>query len=35
LISDVLPFGGLWCTEPNAISNTIGYASFSAVHTMP
>ena len=26
LISDVLPFGGLWYGEPNAISNAIGYA---------
>ena len=28
LISDVLPFGRLWYGEPNAISNTIGYAKF-------
>jgi hypothetical protein len=28
LISDVLPFGGLWYGEPNAISNAIGYAKF-------
>ena len=26
LISDALPFGRLWYGEPNAISNTIGYA---------
>src|SRR5262249_11267289 len=26
LISDVLPFGRLWYGEPNAVSNTIGYA---------
>jgi hypothetical protein len=26
LISDVLPFGGLWYAEPNAIANAIGYA---------
>jgi len=26
LISDALPFGGLWYGEPNAISNAIGYA---------
>ena len=26
LISDALPFGGLWCAEPDAISNAIGYA---------
>jgi hypothetical protein len=26
LISDVLPFDRLWYSEPNAISNTIGYA---------
>jgi hypothetical protein len=24
----VLPFGGLWYGEPNAISNAIGYAKF-------
>ena len=28
LISDVLPFGGLWYAEPNAISNAVGYAKF-------
>jgi hypothetical protein len=28
LISDALPFGGLWYGEPNAISNAIGYAKF-------
>jgi hypothetical protein len=26
LISDVLPFGGLWYVEPNVIGNAIGYA---------
>jgi len=26
LISDALPFGGLWYAEPNAVSNAIGYA---------
>jgi hypothetical protein len=26
LISDVLPFGGLWYGEPNAATNAIGYA---------
>jgi hypothetical protein len=26
LISDVLPFGGLWYGEPNAVSNAIPYA---------
>ena len=26
LISDVLPFGRLWCGEPNAAANAIGYA---------
>jgi hypothetical protein len=26
LISDALPFCGLWYTEPNAISNAIDYA---------
>jgi hypothetical protein len=28
LISDVLPFGRLWCGEPDAISNAVGYAKF-------
>ena len=28
LISDVLPFGGLWYGEPDAITNAIGYAKF-------
>jgi hypothetical protein len=28
LISDALPFGGLWYGEPNAISNAVGYAKF-------
>jgi hypothetical protein len=28
LISDALPFGGLWYGEPNAISNAVGYARF-------
>ena len=26
LISDALPFGGLWYAEPNAVSNAISYA---------
>ena len=26
LISDALPFGGLWYAGPNAVSNAIGYA---------
>jgi hypothetical protein len=26
LISDALPFGGLWYGEPNAVSNAVGYA---------
>jgi hypothetical protein len=26
LISDALPFGGLWYAEPNAVANAIGYA---------
>jgi hypothetical protein len=26
LISDELPFGRLWYTEPNAVANAIGYA---------
>jgi hypothetical protein len=29
LISDALPFGRLWYAEPNAVSDAIGYASFS------
>jgi hypothetical protein len=28
LISDVLPFGRLWCGEPNAVRNATGYAKF-------
>jgi len=28
LISDALPFGGLWYGEPNAVSNAIDYAKF-------
>ena len=28
LVSDVLPLGRLWYTEPNAISNAIGHAKF-------
>ena len=28
LISDALPFGGLWYGEPNLIENAIGYAQF-------
>jgi len=30
LISDALPFGGLWYGEPNAIGNAVGYAKFSS-----
>jgi hypothetical protein len=26
LISDALPFGGLWYAGPNAVTNAIGYA---------
>jgi hypothetical protein len=28
LISDALPFGALWYTKSDAISNAIGYAKF-------
>jgi len=28
LISDVLPFGRLWYSEPDAITNAVGYAKF-------
>jgi hypothetical protein len=28
LVSDALPFGGLWYAEPNAVTNAIGYAKF-------
>jgi hypothetical protein len=28
LISDALPFGGLWYAGPNAASNAIDYAKF-------
>jgi hypothetical protein len=34
LISDALPFGGLWYDGSNAISNAIGYAkSYSRSHS--
>jgi len=26
LISDALPFGGLWYAGPNAVANAVGYA---------
>ena len=28
LISDALPFGGLWYGEPNTVSNAVDYAKF-------
>ena len=28
LISDALPFDGLWYAGPNAVANAIGYAQF-------
>ena len=28
LISDALPFGRLWCGDPDAISDAISYAKF-------
>jgi hypothetical protein len=28
LISDALPFGGLWYAGPNAVAHAIGYAKF-------
>jgi hypothetical protein len=28
LISDVLPFGGLWYGEPDAMNSAVGYAKF-------
>jgi hypothetical protein len=28
LISDALPFGRLWCAEPDAVNNAVGYAKF-------
>jgi hypothetical protein len=28
LISDALPFGGLWCGEPDTISNAVGSVKF-------
>ena len=28
LISDALPFGGLWYGEPNAVASAIDYAKF-------
>ena len=30
LISDALPFGGLWYGAPNAVANAIGYAMHSS-----
>ena len=30
LISDALPFNQLWYGEPNAVSNTIGYATHNS-----
>jgi len=36
LISDALPFGGLWYGEPNEASNAIDYAKFrSPSHVAP
>jgi hypothetical protein len=29
LISDALPFGGLWYSGPNAVTNAISYTKFS------
>ena len=36
LISDALPFGGLWYGKPNAIANATGYAMHSSrsAHTV-
>jgi hypothetical protein len=28
LVSDALPFAGLWYAGPNAVTNAIGYAKF-------
>jgi hypothetical protein len=28
LISDALPFGGLWYAQPNAVGNAVDYAKF-------
>jgi hypothetical protein len=28
LIADALPFGRLWYSEPNAVSNAVDYAKF-------
>ncbi len=36
LISDALPFGRLWNSEPDAISNAVDYAEFrSRSHDVP
>src|SRR5262245_28223977 len=35
LISDALPFGRLWCGDPNAVSNATGYAKSTVDHVMP
>ena len=34
LISDALPFGRLWYGEPNAVSDAVDYAKFTADHMM-
>ncbi len=34
LVSDALPIGRLWYGKPNTASNAVGYAKFTAGHTM-
>ena len=35
LVSDALPFGGLWYGEANAVSNAIGYAQLPPSFGIP
>jgi hypothetical protein len=35
LISDALPFGRLWYSEPDEISNAVGYAKFFSRSRLP
>jgi len=35
LISDALPFGRLWYSEPNAVSNAVDYAKFRSCSRDP
>jgi hypothetical protein len=35
LISDALPFGGLWYAKPNAVANATSYACLVAAELSP